>query len=224
LRNSTEPSGRLDRDDNFYHKRAYRVAAEGVRDYPEPIAKLPRDRLQKIHGIGPNLASKLATLLDTGELPLLTELRHKFPQSLLELKSVPGLGTNRIKILAEQLNIRSREDLKHAIEVGSLAKLRGFGPKMQERLRNALAAETVGSKEAIRRTPYGEVAQIAARLLMHVRNCPQAERAEMAGGFRRKTDTVGDLNFDCGVYGTGFREAALPHVSRDRARARLQRD
>ena len=117
------------RDDNFYHKRAYRVAAEGLRDYPEPIAKLPRDRLQKIHGIGPNLASKLATLLDTGELPLITELRQKFPPSLLQLKSLPGLGANRIKILAERLNIRSREDLKHAIEARSLAKLRGFGPK-----------------------------------------------------------------------------------------------
>jgi DNA polymerase (family 10) len=91
-----------------------------VRGYPEPIAKLPRDRLQKIHGIGPNLASKLAILLDTGELPLFTELRQKFPQSLLELKSVPGLGTNRIKILAERLNIRSREDPKHAIEAGTL--------------------------------------------------------------------------------------------------------
>jgi hypothetical protein len=110
---------------------------------PEPIAKLPRDRLQKIHGIGPNLASKLATLLDTGELPLLTELRQKFPPSLLQLKSLPGLGANRIKILAERLNIRSREDLKHAIEARSLAKLRSFGPKMQERLRNSLAVETV---------------------------------------------------------------------------------
>lgn len=51
------------RDDNFYHKRAYRLAAEGVRDFPQPIELLPRDQLQKIRGIGPNLASKLATLL-----------------------------------------------------------------------------------------------------------------------------------------------------------------
>jgi len=71
----------------------------------------------------------LATLLDTGELPLLTELRQKFPPSLLQLKSLPGLDANRIKIIAERLNICSREDLKHAIEARSLAKLRGFGPK-----------------------------------------------------------------------------------------------
>jgi DNA polymerase (family 10) len=140
------------RDDNFYHQRAYRVAAESVRAYPEPIALLPRDQLQKIHGIGHNLAARLATLLDTGELPLLTELRQRYPRSLLDLKSIPGLGTNRIKILAEILNIRSREDLKNAVDKGALAKMRGFGPKLNERLRNLLAAP-VASKEASRRVP-----------------------------------------------------------------------
>ncbi len=182
------------RDDNFYHQRAYRLAAESVRSYPEPIALLPRDQLQKIHGIGSNLAARLATLLDTGDLPLLTELRQKYPRSLLDLKSIPGLGTNRIKILAELFNIRSREDLKHAVETGSLAKLRGFGPKLQERLRTSLAADTVGSKEALRRVPYGEAAQIAAQLLSHLHHDAEIEQAEVAGSFRRKTDTIGDLN------------------------------
>jgi DNA polymerase (family 10) len=144
------------RDDNFYHQRAYRVAAESLREYPAPVAELPRDQLRKIRGIGPNLAARLATLLDTGELPLLTELRQKYPRSLLELKSIPGLGTNRIKILVELMNVRSREDLKHAVETGSIAKLRGFGPKLQERLRNSLALEPIASKEVIQRRPIRE--------------------------------------------------------------------
>ena len=139
------------RDDNFYHQRAYRLAAESLRDYPTSAAELPRDQLRSIRGIGPNLAAHLATLLDTGELPLLTELRDKYPRSLLELKSIPGLGINRIKILAELMNIRSREDLKHAVESGSIAKLRGFGPKLQERLRNLLAIEPSDSKQATHR-------------------------------------------------------------------------
>ena len=144
------------RDDNFYHQRAYRVAAESLRDYPTSVAELPRDQLRKIRGIGPNLAAHLATLLDTGELPLLTELREKYPSSLLELKNIPGLGTDRIKILAELMNIRSREDLKHAVETGSIAKLRGFGPKLQERLRNLLAIEPAAPKEAVQRRPIRE--------------------------------------------------------------------
>jgi DNA polymerase (family X) len=181
------------RDDNFYHKRAYRLAAEGVRDFPQPIELLPRDQLQKIRGIGPNLASKLATLLETGELPLLKELREKFPRALLELKSIPGLGANRIKLLAELLNIRSRADLKRAVDSGSLAGLKGFGPKMQERLRKSLAIETGPSKGETRRALYGEAAPIAGRLISHLRRHPYVERAEVAGSFRRRADTVGDL-------------------------------
>jgi DNA polymerase (family 10) len=141
------------RDDNFYHQRAYRVAAESLREYPVPVADLPRDQLRRIRGIGPNLAARLATLLDTGELPLLTELREKYPRSLLELKNIPGLGINRIKILVELMNIRSREDLKHAVDTGSIAKLRGFGPKLQERLKKFLAVERATSKETIQRKP-----------------------------------------------------------------------
>jgi DNA polymerase (family X) len=179
------------RDDNFYHKRAYRLAAEGVRDFPQPIELLPRDQLQKIRGIGPNLASKLATLLETGELPLLKELREKFPRALLELKSIPGLGANRIKLLAELLNIRSRADLKRAVDSGSLAGLKGFGPKMQERLRKSLAIETGPSKGETRRALYSEAAPIAGRLISHLRRHPYVERAEVAGSFRRRADTVG---------------------------------
>jgi hypothetical protein len=48
-----------------------------------------------------------------------------------------------------------------AIESGSLAGLKGFGPKIQERLRKFLAVETVASREATRGALYVEAAQIA---------------------------------------------------------------
>jgi hypothetical protein len=96
------------RDDNFYHKRAYRLAAEGVRDFPQPIELLPRDQLQKIRGIGPNLASKLATLLETGELPLLKELREKQERlrKSLAIETGPSKGETRRALYAETLQSR----------------------------------------------------------------------------------------------------------------------
>jgi DNA polymerase (family 10) len=136
----------------------------------------------------------LATLLATGELPLLTELREKFPRALLELKSIPRLGANRIKLLAELLKIRSRADLKRAVDSGSLTGLKGFGPKMVERLRKSLATETDPSKGETRRALYGEAAPNAGRLVSYLRRHPSVERAEVAGSFRRKANTVGDLN------------------------------
>lgn len=84
-----------------------------------------------------------------GELPLLTELQQKYPRTLLELKSVPGLGANRIKLLAERLNIRSREDLERAIEAGSLAELKGSVPKCRNGCESRLRLKQTHRKKQL---------------------------------------------------------------------------
>jgi DNA polymerase (family 10) len=65
--------------ENFFRVRAYRNAARAIHDTPPQLTDLPRDDLKKLPGIGTDLAGKLATLLDTGELPLHTELLRRFP-------------------------------------------------------------------------------------------------------------------------------------------------
>jgi DNA polymerase (family X) len=177
--------------ENFFRVRAYRNAARAIHDTPAQLTDLPRDELRKLPGIGTDLAGKLATLLDTGELPLHTELLHRFPARLLELRNVGGLGPKRIKLLADRLNIRDREDLGRAAEAGLLRTIRGFGPKMEERIRNALAHEAPSSS---RRFPYHEAALITSSLATHMRKCEEVERIEVAGSYRRRRETVGDLD------------------------------
>jgi DNA polymerase (family 10) len=177
--------------ENFFRVRAYRNAARAIHDTPSQLTDLPRDELKKLPGIGTDLAGKLATLLDTGELPLHKELLRRFPAGLLELRNVGGLGPKRIKLLADRLNIRNREDLGRAVEAGLLRTIRGFGPKMEERMRNALAHEAPLTS---RRFPYHEAALIASSLTAHMRQCEEVERIEVAGSYRRRRETVGDLD------------------------------
>lgn len=177
--------------ENFFRVRAYRNAARAIHDTPSQLTDLPRDELKQLPGIGTDLAGKLATLLDTGELPLHKELLRRFPAGLLELRNVGGLGPKRIKLLADRLNIRNREDLGRAVEAGLLRTIRGFGPKMEERMRNALAHEAPLTS---RRFPYHEAALIASSLTAHMRQCEEVERIEVAGSYRRRRETVGDLD------------------------------
>ena len=127
--------------DNFFRVRAYRNAARAVRDYPSSVADLAHDRFQEIPGVGSDLAAKLATIIDTGDLPIRIELLRTFPLGLLELKNLPMLGPKRIKLLADRLHIRNRDDLKRAVEAGQLRTIRGFGARMEEQLLEALARE-----------------------------------------------------------------------------------
>src|SRR5690348_13434974 len=177
--------------ENFFRVRAYRNAARAIHDTPAQLTDLPRDELRKLPGIGTDLAGKLATLLDTGELPLHTELLRRFPAGLLELRNVGGLGPKRIKLLADRLNIGNREDLRRAVEAGLLRTIRGFGPKMEERIRNSLAHEAPSTNQ---RFPYHEAALIASSLTTHMRKCGEVERIEVAGSYRRRRETVGDLD------------------------------
>src|SRR5207248_3434983 len=91
--------------ENFFRVRAYRNAARAVRDFPAPLAELERDRFKEIPGFGVDLAAKLATIIDTGDLPVRVELMRSFPTGLLELKNLPALGPKRIKLLADRLHV-----------------------------------------------------------------------------------------------------------------------
>jgi len=76
------------RGDAFYHKQAYRLRRRVFAAFRWRSLQLPREQLRNIHGIGPSLAGKLATLLDTGNLPSLEELRRNYPRSLSELRKI----------------------------------------------------------------------------------------------------------------------------------------
>jgi DNA polymerase (family X) len=177
--------------ENFFRVRAYRNAARAVRDFPAPVAELARDRFKEIPGFGADLSAKLVTILDTGDLPIRIELMSTFPSGLLELKNLPALGPKRIKLLADRLHIRNRDDLERAIAAGQLRTIRGFGPKMEQRLLEALARQP----DAIKPKRISYDARIAAEgLLDHMRGCTGLEQIEIAGSFRRSRETVGDLD------------------------------
>jgi DNA polymerase (family X) len=177
--------------ENFFRVRAYRIGARAVRDYPAAIAELPREQLKNIPGIGTDLAGKIETLLETGDLPLRADLMRTFPVGLLALRNLPRLGPKRIKLLADRLNIRNRDDLKRAVEAGLLRTIHGFGAKMEQHLLEALAKE--GPQQG-QRVTYAEAAIAAENLIAHMRGCSEIEAIKIAGSFRRRRETAGDLD------------------------------
>ena len=178
---------------NPFRVRAYRNAARTIRDYPEPIAELVRgDKkdLTEIPGIGEDLAEKIGDIVSTGELPLRKQLAAKLPAGLLDLLRIPGLGPKRVKLLYSKLKVKSAADLTKALDSGKVQKLKGFGPKMEEKMRAGIGQAQVTE----RRMLLNEAETQAQAIVGYLKAGGDVRQIEVAGSYRRRRETIGDLD------------------------------
>jgi len=179
---------------NPFRVRAYRTAARTIAELTEPIAQLVKSEgkdLTELSGIGTDLAEKIATLVNTGTLPLLEELKGQVPESVLTLLRVPGLGPKRAAALYKKLQISTLEDLRQACLEHRVRELEGFGAKTEENILKGIEAAI----QAGQRILWYEADQIVQALRDHLKGTPGLRRLEPAGSYRRGKDTVGDLDF-----------------------------
>ena len=177
--------------ENPFKCRAYLAAARTLETAPADLGELVRTgRLGELPGIGEALREKITTLVTTGKLPYLEELRASIPAGLLALLELPGLGPKKLRALREKLKIESLEALQKACRDGRLASLDGFGEKTAANLLEAIARRASYSK--LHR--LGDALPVAQSLLRHLRACPAVLRAEIGGSLRRGKEIVKDLD------------------------------
>jgi DNA polymerase (family 10) len=111
------------------------------------------------------------------------------PGDLGEIAALPGLGPKRVKLLYDKLGVRSLQDLRRAIRSGRLRELKGFGARSEQKLAAALAKPQVE-----KRFKLSEAEAEAEALLSYLRAAGKPDQVVVAGSYRRRRDTVGDLD------------------------------
>ncbi len=147
--------------------------------------------LKAIPGIGESIAQKIEEYLQTGKIEYYEEFRRKLPINLDELIAVEGMGPKKAKILYEQLGITNLAELEAAARAHKIAPLKGFGAKTEANILEGIEF----LKKSTGRFLLGEVWPLADQLLAALRALPEVDRADVAGSFRRKKETIGDLDF-----------------------------
>ena len=123
------------RDDNPFKIRAYRKAALNIENLSAPIEQLAeQNQLEKIPGIGKDLALKVREFLTTGSVGHLEELKHDTPPGLLALLDIQGIGPKTARHLYETFGIESIEDLEKLAREHKLAGLPGMKEKTEENI------------------------------------------------------------------------------------------
>ena len=172
---------------------AYREAARTVAQSPVSIEQLAKEgRLTELPGIGKTLAGKIDTLLETGSIPSADKLKAKFPATLVEVTRVPGLGAKTARRIYDEIGVENLEQLREAAEQGTLAGIRGLGPKTEENILSAL--EGITEDGIGERLLLSHVLPIADEICSDLKGLGVANRIEVAGSARRWTETCKDLD------------------------------
>ena len=170
---------------------AYHRAADAIAHSPHEIARAYREgHPPAIPGVGSAISDKIAELASTGHLRFLDRLHGEVPPTLVELLEVPGVGPKTVRLLWERLGIETLDDLRTGLRAGTIRGVPGLSDK-------GLAALAAGVEAVDRRSTrmtLGTAERIIEGVAALLRDVPGVRRVEPAGSFRRRRDTIGDLD------------------------------
>ncbi len=180
--------------EDTFRVQAYRRVARTVAELPESIDAVgERGELASLPGVGDAMAEKLKELLGTGRLALRAELAAEVPETLLRLLDVPTLGPKKIALLWKERGIRSLEDLKAALDNGTLIGLRGFGAKSLEHIERGV--EFLERSAGL--TRLGDAWRVSTQIREAVLAIPGVQQVARSGALRRGCETVRGLDMLC---------------------------
>ncbi len=176
--------------ENAFKIRAYRSASETIATWPDALARTSDAQLREIPGIGKDLAARIRELIDTGASSYHRELLDHFPQTILELLRLQGVGPKTVALLYSALDIGSVEALAAAARDGRLRSLKGMGPKKEALILKAIAErEKDGGRHVL-----SDAASVSAELVAYLRERAPGVEFVPVGSVRRGCETCGDID------------------------------
>jgi len=195
---------------------SYQRVARTIGGLPTELEQMVRDGadLKEIPGVGKAIAEKISQLATGGRMEFYERLRSEFPDGVLEIMRVPGVGPKTTRRLWDELGISDVAQLEAALENGRVASLPRLGQKKSE----SILREIRASRTKDDRVPIARAMPAAERVMAALRErCPSITRLEASGSLRRFEEAVGDIDLVCTA--DDAKElldamAGLPNVSR----------
>jgi DNA polymerase (family X) len=178
--------------ENEFRVRAYRNAVRSISGLSKGMAEMVDndEDISSLPDIGDSMAEKIEEIVKTGKLKQLQKLKKDVPESLIEIMKLEQMGPERTKTLYQKLDIDSIDDLKKAVDEGKVEELDGFGKKTAENIKREI--EEYAQKGGSKRIKRNEAEEEIKSLVEYLKD--KMEDVTIAGSFRRKKETVGDID------------------------------
>lgn len=176
--------------ENPFKIRSYTQGARVLEALDAPVEQVAAEgRLRELEGIGEALEKKILEYLAHGRIEFLEKLRVKYPEQVIELLRVQGLGPKRVIALYREHGIDSLERLRHACETGELAGIKGYGRALQDKVLESI--EFLEERRGLYRLNTALESALELRDWLGGDGC--AEMPEIAGDVRRHREVVRDV-------------------------------
>ncbi len=170
---------------------AYHRAADAIGRSPVDLVSAYRSGSPpRVPGVGQAISDKMAELATTGRMAFYDRLRAEVPPALVELLRIPGLGPKTVRQLSSELGIASLADLQAAAEAGRIRDLRGLSAKTESLILEGIARLAAAPDRML----LDRAASIVDDLVAMLADTPGVLGIEPAGSFRRRRETIGDLD------------------------------
>ncbi len=176
--------------ENPFKIRAYRNGADVVAHAAEAASGLDEAGLRAWSGIGKDLATRIRDIAATGTCAVRNELLKEFPETLLEVLRLQGVGPKTVATLYKELHIKSLDDLAGAAKAGRIRGLKGMGAKKEELILKALDER----QRHAGRHLLARATELADALVAYLSTHAPGATILTVGSVRRGAETCGDLD------------------------------
>lgn len=174
-----------------YKTVAYHRAADAIGRSPVEVAKAYREgKPPDIPGVGKAIADKLQELAQTGRSEYRDKLLAEFPTTLLEMLRLPGVGPKTVRQLYRELGVKTVDELRVAAETHRIRDLKGLSERTEQLILEGIARLERREGRLLLNQAKVLVDEISEGLL----GVLDVERIIAAGSYRRRKETVGDLD------------------------------
>lgn len=174
--------------------KAYSDAAREIESLPRDLGEIYKTEgkkgLKKINAVGEHIALHIIEYLATGKIENYEELKKKYPEGMIELTRLEGLGPKKVKRLRDELDIFSLSDLEKAVRAHKVRELEGFGEKTENNIAEAFAFY----KQRLPRMLLSNALPIAEGIVAYMEKNAPVEKIDYVGSLRRMKETIGDVD------------------------------
>lgn len=177
---------------NTFRVRAWRNASATVGSLSRSITSMVEagEDLKELPAVGTDIAAALEELAREGTFSRMDEVTAEVPRSLGQLVRLDGVGPKKARRLWEELGVLTVDQLEGAVREGKVAALEGFGPRSADKILRSIGDYRLHQSRFLLVDADELVSPVVARL----RETPGVEQVEVAGSFRRRKETVGDVD------------------------------